>query len=173
MDMDEIEICSEYRERGRRVKTPHFLFLLPVYTRPKTKKTLTNRPPQKKTTPKVILDTLDLSARIKKTPVVVGNCTGFAVNRVFFPYTMGACILADLGVDVYRIDKVRGPPCCVLGECLRVPPRALLSLFGAQFISFHFISFHAKRAYVSLQENVLNVNSFIICICTNVPSPYV
>jgi hypothetical protein len=41
----------------------------------------------------VILDTLELSARIKKTPVVVGNCTGFAVNRVFFPYTMSACML--------------------------------------------------------------------------------
>ena len=24
---------------------------------------------------------------VRKTPVVVGNCTGFAVNRVFFPYT--------------------------------------------------------------------------------------
>lgn len=35
----------------------------------------------------VILDTLELSTKIKKTPVVVGNCTGFAVNRVFFPYT--------------------------------------------------------------------------------------
>ena len=41
----------------------------------------------------VILDTLELSSRIKKTPVVVGNCTGFAVNRVFFPYTMAACML--------------------------------------------------------------------------------
>ncbi|KAG2437676.1 hypothetical protein HYH02_011056 [Chlamydomonas schloesseri] len=36
-----------------------------------------------------LLDTLALSAVIKKTPVVVGNCTGFAVNRVFFPYTIG------------------------------------------------------------------------------------
>ena len=35
----------------------------------------------------VVLDTLEFSTRIKKTPVGVGNCTGFAVNRVFFPYT--------------------------------------------------------------------------------------
>lgn len=35
----------------------------------------------------VILDTLEFGSRIRKTPVVVGNCTGFAVNRVFFPYT--------------------------------------------------------------------------------------
>lgn len=43
--------------------------------------------------PQAILDTLELTARIKKTPVVVGNCTGFAVNRVFFPYTMASCML--------------------------------------------------------------------------------
>ena len=43
--------------------------------------------------PQAILDTLELSRRIKKTPVVVGNCTGFAVNRMFFPYTMAACML--------------------------------------------------------------------------------
>ena len=35
----------------------------------------------------MILDTLEFGSRIRKTPVVVGNCTGFAVNRVFFPYT--------------------------------------------------------------------------------------
>lgn len=35
----------------------------------------------------VVLDTLEYGSAIKKTPVVVGNCTGFAVNRVFFPYT--------------------------------------------------------------------------------------
>jgi enoyl-CoA hydratase/3-hydroxyacyl-CoA dehydrogenase len=46
-----------------------------------------------------------LSSQIKKTPVVVGNCTGFAVNRVFFPYTMAACLLADLGQNPYVVDK--------------------------------------------------------------------
>jgi hypothetical protein len=51
----------------------------------------------------VILDTLGLSGTIKKTPVVVGNCTGFAVNRVFFPYTMSACLLADLGQNPYEV----------------------------------------------------------------------
>lgn len=53
-----------------------------------------------------VLDTLELGLKIKKTPVVVGNCTGFAVNRVFFPYTMSACLLVDIGVDPYMIDKV-------------------------------------------------------------------
>eukprot|EP00245_Coleochaete_scutata_P000953 TRINITY_DN11176_c0_g1_i2.p1 TRINITY_DN11176_c0_g1~~TRINITY_DN11176_c0_g1_i2.p1 ORF type:complete len:589 (+),score=127.43 TRINITY_DN11176_c0_g1_i2:90-1856(+) len=59
-----------------------------------------------KTSPQVILDLLNAAKAIKKTPVVVGNCTGFAVNRVFFPYTMAACLIADLGVDPYRIDRI-------------------------------------------------------------------
>ena len=54
----------------------------------------------------MVLDTLEYGSAIKKTPVVVGNCTGFAVNRVFFPYTQAACLLVDLGLDPYKIDKV-------------------------------------------------------------------
>ena len=53
----------------------------------------------------MVLDTLEYGSAIKKTPVVVGNCTGFAVNRVFFPYTQAACLLVDLGLDPYKIDK--------------------------------------------------------------------
>lgn len=52
----------------------------------------------------MVLDTLEYGSAIKKTPVVVGNCTGFAVNRVFFPYTQAACMLVDLGLDPYKID---------------------------------------------------------------------
>lgn len=54
----------------------------------------------------VILDTIAYGSDIKKTPVVVGNCTGFAVNRVFFPYTQAACMLVDLGLDPYMVDMV-------------------------------------------------------------------
>lgn len=54
----------------------------------------------------VILDVLEMGLKIKKTPVVVGNCTGFAVNRIFFPYTMAACMLVDLGIDPYMVDAV-------------------------------------------------------------------
>nr|QTI57558.1 cinnamoyl-CoA hydratase-dehydrogenase [Hedychium coronarium] len=59
-----------------------------------------------KTSPQVILDLMTVGKAIKKVPVVVGNCTGFAVNRTFFPYTQGAQLLAHLGVNVFRIDKV-------------------------------------------------------------------
>ncbi|KAH7856829.1 hypothetical protein Vadar_005949 [Vaccinium darrowii] len=58
-----------------------------------------------KTSPQAIVDLLDVGKNIKKTPVVVGNCTGFAVNRMFFPYTMAAILLVERGADVYQIDK--------------------------------------------------------------------
>jgi len=59
----------------------------------------------KDTSPQAVVDTLAMGAIIKKTPVVVGNCTGFAVNRVFFPYTMAAMLLADCGLNPYLVDK--------------------------------------------------------------------
>ncbi|KAM0947648.1 putative 3-hydroxyacyl-CoA dehydrogenase, Isomerase, Hydro-lyase [Dioscorea sansibarensis] len=59
-----------------------------------------------KTSPQVIRDLLDVGRKIRKTPIVVGNCTGFAVNRMFFPYTQSAMLLVDHGVDPYQIDHV-------------------------------------------------------------------
>ncbi|XVE54253.1 hypothetical protein DITRI_Ditri03aG0065400 [Diplodiscus trichospermus] len=59
-----------------------------------------------KTSPQVILDLMTVGKVIKKVPVVVGNCTGFAVNRTFFPYMQSAHLLVNLGVDMFRIDRV-------------------------------------------------------------------
>lgn len=58
-----------------------------------------------KTCPQAIVDLLDVGKKIKKTPVVVGNRTGFAVNRMFFPYTMAAILLVERGTDLYQIDR--------------------------------------------------------------------
>ncbi|KAL4386205.1 hypothetical protein GQ457_09G023850 [Hibiscus cannabinus] len=60
----------------------------------------------KQTSPQIIVDVLDVGKKIKKTPIVVGNCTGFAVNRMFFPYTQAGLFLVERGTDVYRIDRV-------------------------------------------------------------------
>ncbi|KAK4433022.1 Peroxisomal fatty acid beta-oxidation multifunctional protein AIM1 [Sesamum alatum] len=59
-----------------------------------------------KTSPQVILDLMTVGKAIKKVPVVVGNCTGFAVNRTFFPYSQSAHLLVNLGVDLFRIDQL-------------------------------------------------------------------
>ena len=52
-----------------------------------------------------VVTLLDVGKKIKKTPIVVRNCTGFAVNRMFFPYTQAALWLVDHGMDVYKIDQ--------------------------------------------------------------------
>lgn len=57
------------------------------------------------TSPQVIVDLLDVGKKIKKTPVVVRNCTGFAVNRMLFPFTQAALLLVEHGADVYCIDS--------------------------------------------------------------------
>lgn len=59
-----------------------------------------------KTSAQVILDLMTVGKIMKKVPVVVGNCAGFAVNRTFFPYSQGAQLLVNLGVDVFRIDQL-------------------------------------------------------------------
>ncbi|KAL0478956.1 enoyl-CoA hydratase/3-hydroxyacyl-CoA dehydrogenase [Acrasis kona] len=57
------------------------------------------------TSNEIIAAGLQLSKQLRKTPVVVKNCVGFAVNRIFFPYGGAAGFLVDRGVHPYRIDK--------------------------------------------------------------------
>ncbi len=47
----------------------------------------------------VIADSLGLASMLNKTPIVVGNCPGFVVNRVFFPYFQSATLLVDSGIS--------------------------------------------------------------------------
>ncbi|KAF2289158.1 hypothetical protein GH714_029166 [Hevea brasiliensis] len=75
-------------------------FFSPAHVMPLLEIVRTNQ-----TSPQVIVDLLDVGKKIKKTPVVVGNCTGFAVNRMFFPYTQAAILLVEHGVDPYQIDR--------------------------------------------------------------------
>ena len=46
------------------------------------------------------------ASALGKTPIVVGDCPGFLVNRVLFPYFAGFQILVSQGVDFKRIDKL-------------------------------------------------------------------
>jgi enoyl-CoA hydratase/3-hydroxyacyl-CoA dehydrogenase len=59
----------------------------------------------KNTSSETLSKSLKFSSQIKKTPVVVLNEIGFAVNRIFLPYFMASAFLVDRGVDPYRIDK--------------------------------------------------------------------
>ncbi|XP_027182560.1 peroxisomal fatty acid beta-oxidation multifunctional protein AIM1-like [Coffea eugenioides] len=59
-----------------------------------------------RTSPKVVFDVMRFAKIIKKVPIVVKNCTCFAANRLFLPYLQAADMLANLGVDIFRIDQV-------------------------------------------------------------------
>jgi len=59
----------------------------------------------KNTSVETLNTTIALVKALKKTPVTVGNCVGFLVNRIFFPYGQVAGFLVDHGVDPYAIDK--------------------------------------------------------------------
>jgi len=95
------------------------------------------------TSPQAVADTLALSSVIKKTPVVVGNCTGFAVNRVFFPYTMSAMLLADCGLSPYAVDKA------VAGFGMPMGPFRLNDLVGSgeSFFGLFGVGFPATPSF--------------------------
>src|SRR5205807_3126438 len=46
-----------------------------------------------------------LARRIGKTPIVVGDCPGFLVNRILFPYMNEAMALLEEGASPREIDK--------------------------------------------------------------------
>lgn len=53
-----------------------------------------------------IARTVAYASAMGKTPIVVGDCPGFLVNRVLFPYFNGFNRLLKDGVDFERIDRV-------------------------------------------------------------------
>eukprot|EP01018_Ginkgo_biloba_P007978 Gb_20831 [translate_table: standard] len=81
-----------------------------------------------KTSLQVIIDLMNFGKIIKKIPVIVGNCTGFAVNRMLFPYNLAAHMLANLGVDIYRIDEV------ITGFGMSMGPFRLQDFMGLEVV---------------------------------------
>ncbi len=59
-----------------------------------------------KSSPEAIATAVAYAQAMGKTPIVVGDCGGFLVNRVLFPYFAGFQRLVADGVDYERIDKV-------------------------------------------------------------------
>ncbi|KAG6575075.1 hypothetical protein SDJN03_25714, partial [Cucurbita argyrosperma subsp. sororia] len=94
----DLELIGERTHSHDRIVGAHFFS--PAHVMPLLEVVRTKR-----TAPQVIVDLVDVGKKIKKTPVVVGNCTGFAVNRMFFPYTQAALLLVEHGVDPYQIDR--------------------------------------------------------------------
>lgn len=94
----DLNLIGERTNSKDRIVGAHFFS--PAHVMPLLEIVRTNQ-----TSPQVIVDLLDIGKKIKKTPIVVGNCTGFAVNRMFFPYTQAAFSLVEHGTDLYQIDR--------------------------------------------------------------------
>jgi 3-hydroxyacyl-CoA dehydrogenase/enoyl-CoA hydratase/3-hydroxybutyryl-CoA epimerase/enoyl-CoA isomerase len=59
-----------------------------------------------KSSENAVAATVGYALAMGKTPIVVGDCPGFLVNRVLFPYFAGFMMLVEEGVDFQKIDKV-------------------------------------------------------------------
>ncbi len=58
------------------------------------------------TSDQTVATVVALAKRIGKTPIVVKDCPGFAVNRLLMPYMAEALVLLSGGIDMDRIDRV-------------------------------------------------------------------
>ncbi|XP_072954071.1 glyoxysomal fatty acid beta-oxidation multifunctional protein MFP-a isoform X2 [Typha angustifolia] len=105
-----------------------------------------------RTSPQVVVDLLDVGKKIRKTPIVVGNCTGFAVNRMFFPYTQSALLFVDCGLDVYKIDRA----CTKFG--MPMGPFRLADLVGfgvAVATGMQYLENFPERVYKSMLISIM------------------
>ncbi|XP_020254330.1 glyoxysomal fatty acid beta-oxidation multifunctional protein MFP-a-like [Asparagus officinalis] len=105
------------------------------------------------TSPQVVVDLLDIGKKIrKKTPIVVGNCTGFTLNWMFFSWIQSALLLVDRGFDVYRIDEV-----CTNFSMTTGPFRLadLVGLEAAVSISMQYHKSFPERCYKSLLIGIM------------------
>lgn len=105
-----------------------------------------------KTSPQVVVDLLDVGKKIRKTPIVVGNCTGFAVNRMFFPYTQSALLFVDHGLDVYKIDRA----CTQFG--MPMGPFRVADLVGfgvAVATGMQYLENFPERCYKSMLMSIM------------------
>lgn len=117
-------------------------FFSPAHVMPLLEIVRTNQ-----TSPQVIVDLLDVGKKIRKTPVVVGNCTGFAVNRMFFPYTQAAILLVERGMNLYQIDRA------ITKFGMPMGPFRLADLVGFGVgiaTSLQFIEHFPERTYKSM-----------------------
>ncbi len=62
--------------------------------------------PGKKTSDKTIATVVALAKEAGKTPIVVGDCAGFLVNRILLPYINEAVRLFEEGADFEHIDRL-------------------------------------------------------------------
>lgn len=101
------------------------------------------------TSPVIISDMVKLSKKLKKIPVIVGNCVGFAANRMFFPLFQAAHFLVEHGICPYRIDNILEEFGMAMG------PNKTIDLSGIDI--FHNVEKQIKNEYnYAYDSSILN-----------------
>ncbi|WP_298754664.1 3-hydroxyacyl-CoA dehydrogenase NAD-binding domain-containing protein [uncultured Arcobacter sp.] len=62
--------------------------------------------PSSHTSKKTINRVIELLTSCGKTPIIVGDCAGFIVNRILLPYINEAAFILEEGSDIKTIDKL-------------------------------------------------------------------
>ena len=62
--------------------------------------------PGKNTSDEAIATVFALSKKMGKTPIKVGDCAGFTVNRILLPYMNEAVLMLEQGVSITRQDRI-------------------------------------------------------------------
>ena len=62
--------------------------------------------PGAKTGDKAVATVFALAKKMGKTPIKVGDCAGFLVNRILLPYMNEAVLMLEEGVSIERVDKL-------------------------------------------------------------------
>jgi 3-hydroxyacyl-CoA dehydrogenase/enoyl-CoA hydratase/3-hydroxybutyryl-CoA epimerase len=89
--------------------------------------------PGEKTSQQTIATTVKLAKQLGKTPIVVGDCAGFLVNRILIPMLNEAALILQEGATVIEIDK------CIEEFGLPMGPFVLADEVGID-IGFHVAS---------------------------------
>lgn len=77
-----------------------------------------------KSSPRTLATVMAFGSKIRKVPVMVGNCHGFVGNRMLAPYQRAAIELAEAGVPVSVIDAA------IEGFGMAMGPFAMMDLAG-------------------------------------------
>ncbi|KAH0661044.1 hypothetical protein KY290_027013 [Solanum tuberosum] len=104
-----------------------------------------------RTSPQTLVDLLNFGRRIQKTPIVVQNCTGFAVRRMCFPYLQAAMLLVEHGADAYQIDKA------LTSFGLKLGPFRMLDQDGFQSATVHDVKFLETFPDRSYKSNLIPI----------------
>lgn len=94
-----LDDLAEALERPQRFLGLHFFNPVP-------RMPLVEVVPASATSKETVVAAAELMRRMDKTPMIVGRCAGFLVNRILLPYLIESAWMFEEGVDMRRIDRL-------------------------------------------------------------------